>query len=571
MENDEVFRRLAETRSYFRGSAKLPLRCLQFETQEMEGARTLDAKNISRLLRIYETEGCHRLEPEHRIAALINKDILAHTLRRGDGTREFQTTELMDQREDPLLLEFENGVHITCLHGQHRIEAAKQYLDNIEKWWVIDLYLDDLPNTIALHLRTEYSNARAFCDGDIFRYLRKYSKNENRAQESKWQARLKDSESKEKDIKKLVSKMRPLCDAFDDLLPFIGLWATLRLGTFHRYLTLRCEQELIHYLSYIRTTWSFILLDDARLFALLDPRTVSFLELLSPLYSSADWAEIEESMGSRYLFPAIVDQEVRNDILPRLKSQSRIPSLHTFSEDTKYLEPCAKVMKGLLRPKFKGSIFHAFRKGFNPSPQSSVQCAEKVFKNTLTNLRPRVQFQLKYLEAWLFSMRHFPKLIEYNPRKDHGKIKPKTKLCDILWGDLGLLVETGGFNLPEASRLANANHLENMVKDFVVGVCLGDIYDVQEADVRAVVRSIYDSIVSIGSTPRITTSPPLTINDIQQSKLQRCGRPYEKSHLLDREFLFITNMGDLRPERVREYITSFGIKREIFRAFFDIP
>ena len=62
----------------------------------------------------------------------------------------------------------------------------------------------------------------------------------------KWMARL--SESKQRDINQLQrmrdrsAEMSNLNDAFDKLLPYIGLWSALQIGTFHQLLTLRCPE-----------------------------------------------------------------------------------------------------------------------------------------------------------------------------------------------------------------------------------------------------------------------------------------------------------------------------------------
>ena len=66
---------------------------------------------------------------------------------------------------------------LICLHGRHRIEAAKKYLHPDDKWWVVDLYSDanvpfaltptvlmlalDLGEREIEELREEYSNAKS--------------------------------------------------------------------------------------------------------------------------------------------------------------------------------------------------------------------------------------------------------------------------------------------------------------------------------------------------------------------------------------------------------------------------
>ena len=58
-------------RSY-RGCALVDLRHLMFEDEEVLGFRPLDARDVDRLAKTHELGGCQQLEPEHRVAALIN-------------------------------------------------------------------------------------------------------------------------------------------------------------------------------------------------------------------------------------------------------------------------------------------------------------------------------------------------------------------------------------------------------------------------------------------------------------------------------------------------------------------
>jgi hypothetical protein len=139
-EPNSASQRFIETQTYFRGSAKIAIRSLEFGSQEREGVRLLEGKNVSRLLKIFETEGCDRLDPEHHIAALIGQDAFNRALQ----ISRLERATLMDREEVPPRLELDADDRITCLHGQHRIEAAKQYLNGSDKWWIVDLYLEGI-------------------------------------------------------------------------------------------------------------------------------------------------------------------------------------------------------------------------------------------------------------------------------------------------------------------------------------------------------------------------------------------------------------------------------------------
>jgi hypothetical protein len=99
--------------------------------------------------------------------------------------------------------------------------------------------------------------------------------------------------------------------------------------------------------------------------ALLDSKTVHSLELMAPIHSTRDKSTITAAIEAGELFPNVRDRVVRASILDRiLRVQGRILSLFSFFKDTKYLEPCATIMKELLPKRVNYSVERAFRKRF---------------------------------------------------------------------------------------------------------------------------------------------------------------------------------------------------------------
>ena len=97
-----------------------------------------------------------------------------------------------------------------------------------------------LPVDAVLDIRTEYSNARGFRDGDVYRHFRHYQLTGDFVQAGKWKARM--TTRKSQYVQHLTAKRRVLCKAFDDLLPFTGIWAPLQLGCFSRILGMKCDE-----------------------------------------------------------------------------------------------------------------------------------------------------------------------------------------------------------------------------------------------------------------------------------------------------------------------------------------
>ena len=104
---------------------------------------------------------------------------------------------------------------------------------------------------------------------------------------------------------------------------------------------------------------------------LVDPASVTFLETLAPKFSTQGSVAVRRTMNDGILFLQNREEAARSQVLDRiLNIPERIPSLFTFSTDTKYLEPCAKSLKLLfpsIRPRSTSSLRetssrHCFRR-----------------------------------------------------------------------------------------------------------------------------------------------------------------------------------------------------------------
>jgi hypothetical protein len=101
-------------------------------------SRELDPKNVERLSEVFSHDGCRRLDIRNHVTAVVSRQHLAVALQTAGVTTRSLKTSPLDQYP---LLEFSVG-QIQCLHGQHRLVAAKEQLPPPEQWWTVDLYLD---------------------------------------------------------------------------------------------------------------------------------------------------------------------------------------------------------------------------------------------------------------------------------------------------------------------------------------------------------------------------------------------------------------------------------------------
>ncbi|KAH9206334.1 hypothetical protein DL95DRAFT_73744 [Leptodontidium sp. 2 PMI_412] len=99
--------------------------------------RDLDTKHVEYLKGCFRKDRCRRLEVRNHIEAEVDQQILDIALRDSNVTaRELLT----NQPNGYPRLVFPQGFQLECLHGQHRIQAAREFLPPTDKWWTVDLY-----------------------------------------------------------------------------------------------------------------------------------------------------------------------------------------------------------------------------------------------------------------------------------------------------------------------------------------------------------------------------------------------------------------------------------------------
>lgn len=119
--------------SKYKGTARISLEHLHFP----HPCRQVDYRIIYQLKRDFEGEGCIKDDPNNRVPAVIDDEIL------NAGLEKLQIsidTFTATSKNKPPLLQLGRDVRLECLHGKHRILAAKDFLDVPDRWWMVDLY-----------------------------------------------------------------------------------------------------------------------------------------------------------------------------------------------------------------------------------------------------------------------------------------------------------------------------------------------------------------------------------------------------------------------------------------------
>ena len=346
----------------------------------------------------------------------------------------------------------------------------------------------------------------------------------------------------------------------------------MKLGTFHRILPLRCPEELTNYLSQVKSTWDYILCEDGGLPLQLDSFTVQYLEGRCPRSSSEDLTIVEKQFTRGKLFSSPSFNAYRSDIFRRVRTvRYPIPSIHTFLEDTKYLEPCTRIMKTLLDGKFKGSIRQAF------DSQHSGQSVYPEQIDETTTVQRTVESGIEarwrsYRQLWLFSFRHFPEITGQAPRKNVQRPKPVTNGIDYTWwSSMAALASNCGY-----TRVSNTfrDADETMAREFLRLVRPPPLYQSDDTGFDVHIGRIYDALKMVRPRQIVIEPPSISSDffDCGSDISSRYGRPFEKAFQDDACHLFMRFVYDDRLDSgQKRFLTNFGVKRHIFRSFFGSP
>ena len=154
----------------------------------------------------------------------------------------------------------------------------------------------------------------------------------------------------------------------------------------------------------------------------LDYQTVEALQMRNPGQYPEDREFITGAMRQNRMFRLIKDTSSRTLILAQiLQIDYEIPSIHTFLEDTKWLEPCADIIRKHLFPKAKGSSYSFLYRNYDFSKGLRIQ-DYSLEMETHTATR-KASFTVAYRQLFMYAWRYFPELSASLPRTAPKKLQ----------------------------------------------------------------------------------------------------------------------------------------------------
>ncbi|KAI3573907.1 hypothetical protein IWW34DRAFT_854835 [Fusarium oxysporum f. sp. albedinis] len=552
---------------YFRGTARIRFANLRFGNL---CPREPNKKITTQLKERFSGEGCLRLEPKNHIPAVISQDTLEACIRASPNVS--QDVLLENNGKHPPELRLPEDCMVECLQGLHRVAAGKEFLPRRDWWWTIDLYLEDASEDLKTSLSEEYSNSINFSDGEIFLKLRHYHDNANKktgtvfAEKRMW-GRL--SRDKQKDLKQLLNNELILA-RLDALRIIPGLFIGFRIE--HRFMAMKCHEEASNYLLHILQVWKSILGDQKLLMGCVDRQTVELLQLRAPGYSSHDALVVSKGIREGTIFPAIGHQSTRKRIWMNLKSlPCLIPSLYSFFEDLKYLQPPAKVVRQLVAPSKKSTreaMWRAFTAHGMPENQWLLQTGDGESDYKWLDGSYSDQFEFSYQQIWLYAWRYWVELIPECPRKEEGEATPIPGRPDPRrWRDLARLAARLGFESDEIDKFLNSDPDQEIAREALLKARSPEHFVYDDSAFESYVTEVCRIFNLAREKPTNNLKPCLLVPGCGESLARRCGRVFDNAYMADRKHLFLPYIhGKANGEA--SGVSSFAVRASVYFAFF---
>jgi hypothetical protein len=316
------------------------------------------------------------------------------------------------------------------------------------------------------------------------------------------------------------------------------------------------------YLDHVANAWKRILRcgDTMLPFSAVDTITVQSLELLAPKHSEIDKSLVINLMERGDIFSSQNDRGIRKILVENICDfPSVIPSLWTFFETLKYLEPLCEALRQLLGKQMKRTIRSSLTGLFFAPSKNMVQLNETEDVEIKVELSQQEAMMVAYTELWAFCTRHSDGLTASTPRKEIGGLKPHVKGPNpVAWQHLAKLAVSRGFQIIHAQSLVAKEeqyHLQ-LALDYLrkaKPMCPNFSSDHIQR-VLAAVRS--------DKSPK-THEPTPELRRLSVDR--RSGRPFERDFTREKEMMFLPQLYSGPP---CEELNLRLLRRDLFSCIF---
>ncbi|KGQ02598.1 hypothetical protein BBAD15_g12181 [Beauveria bassiana D1-5] len=415
----------------------------------------------------------------------------------------------------------------------------------------------------------EYSNEKRPGDGVFFLKIREYQGmfgEYNEYLKQKWWARLgaiTDSAHRKNQLKRLFEhdEFAPAFDAFRHLP---ALYCGLRLSVINKMIAMRCHDELLSYLRFIKDFWYGVFDKDEAAMEKLDEDTVREIQFTAPGACERQARHLYAKVNSGQIFSAFSDTE-RNRIWLRLCSATEVclvPSLLAFFENLKYLQPAAVCMRRLVHLEKGESIRCALEKAF--SPGDGNECVMQTSSTSFTTIPISAAdcFDIAYRQLWLYALREQRDM----PIKSKEKLATaKIRQADeVVVSRFARLAQKLGFKSDEIKALVQMNPDQEIARRLLTTARKPEEFEFDD------INASIDTVADVLATARPISAQLLTEDDEIDSVEKPpalCGQPHAADHARDKRDMFLDKLHGPMP-RPRLRLTSIFIQRSAYFALF---
>jgi hypothetical protein len=316
------------------------------------------------------------------------------------------------------------------------------------------------------------------------------------------------------------------------------------------------------YLDHIGRSWKKILRcgNTTLPFSAVDADTVQNLELLAPTYSDIDKSLVVDLMERGEIFSSQQDRDIRKILLENICAfPGVIPSLRTFFETLKYLEPLCEALRQLLGEQMKRTIRSSFTGLFFTPSKNMVQVNETEDVEIQVALSQQEAMMVAYTELWAFCSRHFDGLTASTPRKETGEPKPLVKGPNpVVWQHLARFALSRGFRISHAQAITKKQeHYHAQLAIDYLRKAKPMCSDFSDDHVQRV-------ITAVGPDESFDI-PESTLGRTHLSLDRRIGRPFERDFAEEKHIMFFPQLYGGPPG---ENANLRLVRRDLFSCMF---
>ena len=295
-------------------------------------------------------------------------------------------------------------------------------------------------------------------------------------------------------------------------------------------------------------------------FSAVDAVTVQSLEFLAPKHSDIDKSLVIDLMERGEIFPSQIDRGMRKVLTENICNfPGVIPSLWTFFETLKYLEPLCKALRQLLGEQMKRTIRSSLTGLFSAPSKNMVQLNETEDVEIKVALSHQDAMMVAYTELWAFCSRHFDGLTACTPRMEIGGPKPHVRGPNpVAWQHLAKFALSRGFQIQHAQALvAKEESCHSQLALEYLRKAKPMCSNFSRDHVQRVVTAIR-SDESAETCEAVLVLPHLSVD-------RRSGRPFERDFTKEKEIMFLPQLYSGAP---CEDTNLRLLRRDLFSCIF---